>query len=331
MRIEQMKKYVDKIYSFMDKNPSTAPILLLIGVILVTEGLIYFYTTLQGWFSHITMEIIILMIVIGVADILFISLYIKRNYRKGEEKDIDMAPYLKKIDRYLRISNPYISVILGALIVFVAWYHNVLGYGATTKIGDADLILIILGISFIFYPFVPPKFHIERDFILSFFIFLVIILAIMPFLFFLFGEAFIYYFLTLPVHWLLNVIGVPNRVITANRIGFKYNGYSKVIEIARACSGIYSFSIFTSAFIAFVLVVYRKLDIKAWLFLILGISLAYIGNVIRMTIVVASGHYYGPETMLWVHENIGYVIFFTWMAFFWFLLYHFLMREKTKN
>ena len=130
---------------------------------------------------------------------------------------------------------------------------------------------------------------------------------------------------------MLNLIGVPNRILTTSRIEYYHNGIAGVIIIARSCSGIYSFSIFSSSFIAFALVVYRKMDLKVILFMVLGTLLAYLGNIVRMTIVIASGHYYGAQTMIWVHENVGYVIFFAWMAFFWFLLYKFLMKGSENR
>ena len=53
-----------------------------------------------------------------------------------------------------------------------------------------------------------------------------------------------------------------------------------------------------------------------WL-IFLGILMSYIANLIRMTIIVIVGHYYGIESLLWTHENIGWIIFTIWMIIFW--------------
>ena len=328
-----IKKIVSRIFDFMDKKPYAVTALLIIGMILVAEGFIFIYSTLNHWFSHISLLILFGLFFTGFICLILVFFYTRsRGSRieriKGYE---EMAPYLKKLDRYFPISNRYVSIAIGTFIIFFAWFHNIVGIGGTSVIGDTDVLLILTGLFFIAYPFIPSKYHLERDFILTFLVLLVLFMGIVPFLFDEFGS-FKYYFLTLPVHHMLDLIGVPNRILTPDRIGYPHNKIWGAIIIARSCSGIYSFSIFSSAFIAFALVVYRKLDVKVILFLILGILLAYFGNIIRMTIVIASGHYYGAQTMMWVHENVGYIIFFAWMGFFWFLLYKFLLKEpKNKD
>ena len=39
-----------------------------------------------------------------------------------------------------------------------------------------------------------------------------------------------------------------------------------------------------------------------------------------MTIIIIVGHYYGIESLLWTHENIGWMIFTIWLIIFWQIL-----------
>jgi archaeosortase C (PEF-CTERM variant) len=329
MEEKESGKYgiLERFFQFLDKRPNLVILLLTIGVILITEGFIFIYATLNRWFDHLPLLALFLVFSSGLIDLFVISSYIKNRGVSlvGEDTHYSMAPYLKKIDRYFPISNRYVSVFTGLAIVVFAFVHPLFGIGKG-YIGDADIILILTGGFLMSYTFIPEKFNIERDFILTFFVFLMIFMAIVPELFDLLAGSFEYYFLTLPLHHVVSWIGINNWMIGYNEILFYYRGAPIPIQIARSCSGIYSFSIFTSAFIAFALVIYRKIDLKSTLFMGLGIFLAYIGNIVRMTIVVASGKYYGPRTMVWVHENVGYIIFLLWMTFFWILLYKFLMK-----
>ncbi len=299
--------------------------LMLIGFLIMMESFIFIYITVKRWFTHISILVFILTFIIGL--LMFIESLHYKNKFGIKEKDGEMAPYLKKINRYMPLNNPLISGILGIMIITFSLTHYLFGLGSE-RMGEGDLTLFMFGGFLIIYPYIPQSYSIERDFILTFLGFLAVFMAVLPFLFDAGDESFKYYFLTYPVHKLLLIIGIENTLIPPSRITFVYDGKLNVVIIARACSGIDSFSIFSASFIAFVLVVYRKIDLQAIIFMTLGILLAYVGNVIRMTIVIASGYYYGPQTMSFVHANIGYLIFFVWMGLFWFLLYKYLMKNK---
>src|SRR5207244_10829697 len=63
------------------------------------------------------------------------------------------------------------------------------------------------------------------------------------------------------------------------------------LVITTACSGIYSFGIFASAFVAFVLAEERSMTKRIWVFLGLGLFMAYVANVLRMVAIVLVGYY----------------------------------------
>ncbi len=327
------KKPLDAIFDILDRYRYLPLVLLISGMIIIMESFIFIYSSLGGYYSHLSILLLFTAFFIGILDFAILIIYSKKRgwVTEGIEEG-GMAPYLVKINRYIPISNMWVSIGIGILLISAIWVLMLIGVG-NPKIGDSDVLLILTGIMFIIYPFIPKKYSLERDFILTFFVFLLIAMALIPFLFDLNSEGFTYYFLTMPLHNMLNLIGIRNLLVPPSTIHI-IDPLSKIkspIIIARSCSGIYSFSIFTSAFVSFVLVIYRKIDLRAVLFLSIGIALAYLGNIIRMTVVVLAGYYYGSSTLEWTHANLGYLIFFAWMGFFWMLLYKFLIKAKKEK
>src|SRR5213079_525963 len=95
----------------------------------------------------------------------------------------------------------------------------------------------------------------------------------------------------------LSVIGISNTVhsvagATAPGLTFVpvHVGAEVTVVITTACSGIYSFGIFASAFAAFVLAEYDRLTRRIWLLLALGLMSSYIANVLRMVVMVIVGY-----------------------------------------
>ena len=65
-------------------------------------------------------------------------------------------------------------------------------------------------------------------------------------------------------------------------------------------------------------------------FLALGVALAWFANIIRMTIIVMVGSYYGKDALLWTHKYLGEIIFIAWTAVFWMFLFKY-MPEPEKD
>ena len=137
-------------------------------------------------------------------------------------------------------------------------------------------------------------------------------------------------FLTIPLSNLLTFFGY--KVFPeSNFLSFYLkDGTRASVEIAESCSGIYSVVIFIAAFIAFIANEYNRFDFLVLSLLILGILTAYFSNLIRMTIIVLVGHYYGIENMLFVHSNIGWIIFLIWISIFWSLLFYILPKQANQ-
>jgi len=135
-----------------------------------------------------------------------------------------------------------------------------------------------------------------------------------------------------PVTGLVGLFGVP--ILDVNGIWIHMvlkSGQEVWVGVTTECSGIFSFAIFASAFMAFVLIEFEKITKKVVALLALGIFTAYLANILRMTVIMLVGYHYDSgnlQNMLFAHANLGWIIFLLWITLFWALTYKFLMKEK---
>src|SRR2546421_2105677 len=167
---------------------------------------------------------------------------------------------------------------------------------STPALQTEDTIVLLAAATLLGYAFVPARFARERDFVLLFFLVLNAILVLPLMLSRLYYSDFersvdVYSWVALAPETsaFLNLIGVSNDVhaiagSTAPGLTFtpQHISLQVTVVITTACSGIYSFGIFASAFVSFVLTEYRNLSRQLWLFLGVGLLAAYIANVLRM-------------------------------------------------
>ena len=231
---------------------------------------------------------------------------------------------------------------LGIAIVVADLGYN-LTLSATPALLTEDTIVLLAAFTLIGYGFVPPRYARERDFVLVFFLALNVILVLPLLAARAFAVDFersvdVYSWVALAPQTsaVLGLLGVPNAVIevpgaTAPGLTFIPQNFSTpvIVVITTACSGIYSFGIFASAFVAFVLTEYERPTWRVWSLLGLGFLASYIANVLRMVVIVLVGYYTDtPQTdlqnMLIAHSYAGWLIFLGWVALFWAVLLKFL-------
>jgi len=232
--------------------------------------------------------------------------------------------------------------MIGVMILAADLLYN-LKLSASPGLQTEDTIAILAAGVFMVYGFVPPRFSRERDFVLSFVIALNAILVV-PLLLARAWEAnfersvdfYSWVALAPETSAVLRLIGVENTVhpvagATAPGLTFtpQHLGVRVTVVITTACSGIYSFGIFASAFVAFVLTEFQRPARRLWLLLGLGMGAAYVANVLRMVIIVLVGYFTDTgetdlQNMLIAHSYAGWLIFLAWIALFWGLLFRLL-------
>src|SRR2546425_11118092 len=237
----------------------------------------------------------------------------------------------------------------GAAIVLADLGYN-FALSATPAVQAEDTIVLLAAASLVGYGIVPSRFARERDFVLWFSLCLNAILVV-PLLaartyysdFERSVDVYSWVALAPQTSAVLSLLGVSNSVqavagSTAPGLTFTPQGLGipVVVVITTACSGIYSFGIFASAFVAFVLTEYETMSRRVWALLGLGLLTSYLANVLRMVVIVLVGYYTDTaetdlQNMLIAHSYAGWLIFLGWISLFWMSLLNLLQRGADSS
>jgi exosortase/archaeosortase family protein len=119
--------------------------------------------------------------------------------------------------------------------------------------------------------------------------------------------------------FLLKILGI--NVLVINSSGISVNGFA--VQIAEACSGIYSIFIFSALYIFIVLLDWNKINKKkAALVFIPAVLGAFAFNIIRVFTLMLVGAYISRELALGLyHSYSGMIFFLIYFGLFWGLLY----------
>ena len=313
-RVQSMQDWIDYHLPMQSARRKVAEI---ISLTLVIEGLFVFFL-----FSYVGMLVGILSFAVGS---FFFALLREESPSTLPELH---SPGVKAVDWiYERIGGRYAMISVGILVVASVLTYNA-AFSTRPGLGDLDTLSVAFGAALMLYPVVRDRFKIESTFAIIF-IGLVMILLVLPqgltsimkdgdssSL----GGSFVHYMLAAPFSWILGLIGIPSSA-SGNLVTVEFqDGSIHVLGISAYCAGLYSFSIFVSAFSAFVLV-YERLSNRVMVtVLVAGFTLAYLGNLMRMVVIGVIGYYRGMESLLWAHENIGWIIFLGWSACFWWII-----------
>ncbi len=235
-----------------------------------------------------------------------------------------------------RVHNDYIVMGAGAAIIALVAIWNAL-VSVRPEYGDLDTLTIMFGGLVLLSPFLLRKFRVETAFSLLF-IGLVVLLLVVPQAVTSIHEDtgssvggwYVHYMLAAPFAGILNLIGI-DASSSGNIVSMQFHdGTTQVLSISAYCAGLYSFSIFLAAFASFVLVFERLSTKNLSIVLVLGLLIAYLGNLFRMVVIGIVGYYNGLDALLWTHENVGWMIFLGWSAVFWYLVIGFADRQAKK-
>ena len=258
-----------------------------------------------------------------------------KSQQKIEDED---KPYLSERIILLSTLNGNLKKYLplaGALVFLAVITFNLYTGGTELNFGSHDAVTFLMGVALLAYNYIPEKYSLERDFTLLFLIFLFFILVLpITIIHYYYGpmteattSPVVYHLLARPTAGLLSIIGISSSALVEGdwvlievmmpSIQNPDHYIRTKVGIGLSCTGLYSVSIFISAFLSFIMVHFRKLDLKLFSFMALGIFASWVANVLRMTIIMVMGHLYGNEAMSWTHNNAGIFIFMAWIALFW--------------
>jgi archaeosortase C (PEF-CTERM variant) len=254
-----------------------------------------------------------------------------KDSKEGEE-----TPGIKLIVALVRlVGGDKVVTAMGLLVVLAVVVYNQT-ISARSEFGDLDTLSMIFGFMLMTYPFLVRKFKIEASFSLLF-IALVVVFLVVPQAITSassngatssIGNWYVHYMLAAPFAGVLNLAGIEASS-SGNFVTLEFrDGSVQTLGISAYCAGLYSFSIFLAAFFSFVLVFERLPAKTLTLVLTLGLAIAYMGNLFRMVVIGVVGYYRGMDALLWTHENIGWIIFLSWSAVFWYILLGYVSKRS---
>jgi len=264
------------------------------------------------------------------------------NFRESydSQKSIFQSFFFDRLEKFL----PYLGILLILLVII---YELLL---ADRHFSSNTYLVILLSLIYLFYHKIPIEYKKEGDFLLIF-LTLINIFFLFPYLilqtyeglagqnclpdgcsvkYSIFSQdRIVFNLLGRPLEKLLTLLGF-NVVSHGQNIMYEdlQAGVTKEVVIAKSCAGITSIQIFMAALISYLLVEYKRFNANFIFLTIFGILISYFANLFRMAIVVISGHYWGIDTLLFVHEYVGWLIFTFWMFFFWMVLNTVIGNEK---
>ncbi len=238
---------------------------------------------------------------------------------------------------------------LGGTLLAADLAFNVL-ISVTPNLGTEDIIVVLLAATLLVYNVVPRRYARERDFAMVFFLALNAILVVPIVALRAFYQDFnrsvdVYSWIALAPETsaVLSLLGVSNSVHTvpgATAPGLTFVpvhlNLPVTVVITTSCSGIYSFGIFASGFVSFVLTEYQQASKRIWCLLGLGFLASYLANVMRMVVIVLVGYYTDTvqtdlQNMLVAHSYAGWIIFLAWIALFWGVLVKYLPGNPVRD
>jgi len=322
-----------KCVRFAPEGSTRRKMLQLLSIILLFEGI-----SVLILFSYDTAVVGVFSIAVGM--LLLILFYPTRKPAQEQvekEASKEPPPGIKLLNWIMdRIGEPLILVPLGAIIIAGVIVYN---YSSSSdpKFGDFDTLSFFFGGILMVYPFARKKYNIEASFCL-FFLGLVVLLLVVPQTITALssragnsaGGFYVHYMLAEPFARILNLLGITASSVGSDVTLVFRDGTVTTLSISAYCAGLYSFSIFVSAFISFVLVFERLPPKTTAIVLATGLLAAYAGNVFRMVIIGIVGYYRGLDALLWTHENVGWMIFLGWSSVFWYLVMRFAGRHASR-
>ncbi len=305
-------------------------------------GSLFVAAALYGhYMGHSVLSVEIAMLVAGVGMALYAAKAMSA--RKTEASD---GLVFRIVARIVRRENTALAISIAGFALVFAWSTWKIAIIKDTDLHLADFIVTLFGISLVLYSTIPSKLHAIQDFAVIYLFFLTVVFAVIWKSYSLTtGDAYSrvtayseYYIVTAPVSGILNALGLQ---VTAslnldgpglsNIIEYEHDGAILKLGIGTGCSGLYSAGLFFSAFLAFILVRYQRVDGPGAAALGIGFAVTWLSNIIRMIITIATGIAWGHPALAFVHMYIGILVFVAFITIFWLLIVRWLDRVYEKR
>jgi len=214
----------------------------------------------------------------------------------------------------IKISGTYITktsnffIILGVLILLLDIGYNL---KAMNELGTLDSMAFFMGISFIAFGTSQYRRMGEFGIYMSgtFIVLYIFFYNLLPAIHNNFIHDFDHYLVLLPSLSLVNLFSnMDIHVVATETVHF--NGIEDAtVVIGGPCSGLYSMILLIGIIIGYTKMEHLTDKRRIYFMVAVAIIVAYIANLVRVSILYYVGYYYGIEKMMFVHIYIGWIIF----------------------
>ncbi len=288
--------------------------------------------------GHSAYSVELVFIASGIVLALYSLVYVHR-----EAKEPGSGILVDLLSKVITQEQIAVLIQLAGFLLVAVWSGWKLLVSGQADLRIEDFVVTLFGTSLVLYNAGPSKYATQKDFVVLYLMFLTIVFAVIWKTYTIVsGDSYYrinayseYYFITIPVVFLVRMFGadVSSELDASshgfsNYITFEYQGRDILLGIGEGCSGLYSAGLFFSAFLAFVLVRYRKVD--PWILAALGLGfiVTWASNIIRMAITIVIGSAYGGPALALFHAYIGIIVFVVFVTIFWMLIVRWLDRVE---
>ena len=306
--------------------------LLLLGSLFVIAALYNHYI------GHSAYLVEIIFVAMGTLIVLYALIT-----QKTPTVETDEGMLVSLLTKFMTKKQCSVLLPLIGFLLILGWSVWKLSVKGTADLRMEDFMVTILGLSLVLYYSGPSRFSAQKDFVVLYLIFMTFVFVVVWKAYVMFtGEAgerlssyTRYYLITVPVVVLAQLLGIDANALLltdntgiTNFIEYPYDGRFLTVGIGVTCSGLYSAGMFFSAFLAFVLVRYKKLDRYTVLGLAAGLFVTWCANIFRMAMTVVVGSIYGHPGLSFFHSYFGIIVFVIFLTIFWMLIVRWLDKHE---
>jgi len=220
---------------------------------------------------------------------------------------LGLTTQIKLSGEYIKKSSRF-YIVLGVLILLADLLYNL---KAMNQLGTLDSMTFFLGASFIAYGTSQYRRMGEFGIFMSatFIVLFIFFYSLLPALNNNFIHYFDHYFVLIPSLAIVNLFtNMDIHIVATETVHFKGIEDSSVV-IGGPCSGLYSMILLIGIIVGYAKMEHLTDKRRIYLLIIVAIIIAYISNLIRVSVLYYVGYYYGIEKMMFVHVYLGWIIF----------------------
>ncbi len=206
------------------------------------------------------------------------------------------------------IKQSKLPMFVGVLILICDIGYNLLTH---SELGTLDIMVFLLGISLIAHNINNEEIrrmgtfgaYLSATFIVLFLFFF----SLFNYINIDFTHLFDHYFVLLPSVTFIRAVGIPIEIVAIETVRIVGVEEMSVI-IGGPCSGLYSMFLLIGIMVAYTRIEHIERR-TFYSLLIITVVVAYLANLVRVSILYIVGFYYGKELMYTFHVHLGWIIF----------------------